>query len=149
MAEPDSQKRHSYVTRAELLASFDDDAYFAQEIVAAFLSRCPILLGEIRSGFRDGDAVAVSCAAQALKGSVGYFAHGDVYAAAQRIEQITAAELPRFPTLLLALERELADLTQYLERGLDDEGYPIAAFGIDEWPPVRTTTTFTSARSSP
>ena len=114
----------SYITRAELLASFDDDAGFAQEIVAAFLSRCPLLLEQIRRGFRDADAAAVSFAAHSLKGSIGYFAQGEVYETAQRIERLTAAELPRLPALLLALEQELGDLTGYLERGLDATGRP-------------------------
>jgi HPt (histidine-containing phosphotransfer) domain-containing protein len=119
MSTAASQLTPSYVTRDELLASFDDDADFAQEIVATFLSRCPLLLEEIRSGFHAGDAGAVSFAAHALKGSIGYFAQGDVYEAAQRIERLTAAELPRLPALLMALEQELGDLTGYLERGLN------------------------------
>lgn len=116
-----------YVTRAELLASFDDDADFVQEIVAAFLGRCPILIEEIRSGFNAGDAGAVSYAAHSLKGCVGYFAQGDVYEAAYRIERLTAAEQPRLPALLLALEREIGELTRYLEEELgirDSRGGP-------------------------
>jgi|GEM_PF-3496603 len=105
----------SYVTRDELLVTFDDDSGFVQEIVAGFLRRCPILLEQIRAGFRDGDAGAVSFAAHALKGSIGYFAHGDVYAAARRIEQITAADLPLVPGLLRRLEQLLGELTRYLE----------------------------------
>jgi len=111
----------SYVTREELLAAFDDDADFVQEIVATFLSRCPLLLEKIRSAFHAGDAGAVSFAAHSLKGSIGYFAQGDVYEAAYRIERLTAAELPRVPALLTTLEQELGDLTGYLERGLDAE----------------------------
>ena len=111
----------SYVSRAELLAAFDDDANFVQEIVMGFLSRCPVLLDEIRSAVRAGDASAVSYAAHSLKGSIGYFAHGDAYEAARRIERLTAAELPRLPDLLSALEQELGDLTGYLERGLNDQ----------------------------
>jgi HPt (histidine-containing phosphotransfer) domain-containing protein len=117
MNDAAAQLTSSYVAHAELLATFDGDADFVQEIVAGFLSRCPILLEQIRSGLRDGDAGAVSFAAHALKGSIGYFAHGDVYAAAQRIEQITAAELPLLPALLRKLEEQLLDLTGHLESG--------------------------------
>ena len=110
-----AQLTSSYVTREELLATFDDDAGFVRSIVEGFLSRCPILLEQIRHGLRDADAEAVSSAAHALKGSIGYFAHGDVYAAAQQIEKITAAELPLLPALLRKLEQQLLDLTGYLE----------------------------------
>jgi HPt (histidine-containing phosphotransfer) domain-containing protein len=116
-----AQPTSSYVTRCELLASFDDDADFVRELVAAFMSRCPLLLEQIRRGFRSGDAGAVSFAAHSLKGSVGYFAQGDVYEAALRIEQLAAAELPRLPAMLSTLEQELRDLMGYLERGLDVE----------------------------
>jgi HPt (histidine-containing phosphotransfer) domain-containing protein len=123
--EPDFQiKQHltfSYVTRAELLASFDDDAAFVKEIVDAFLCRCPLLLEQIRSSFHKGDAGAVSFAAHSLKGCIGYFAHGDVYEAAHRIELLTGAELPRLPGLLMALEQVLGDLTGYLERGFQSD----------------------------
>ena len=114
MNDAAAQLTSSYITRAELLATFDGDAGFVQEIVAGFVSRCPILLEQIRHGFRDGDADAVSSAAHALKGSIGYFAHGEVHAAAQRIEQITAAELTLLPALLQKLEQQLGDLTGYL-----------------------------------
>ena len=110
-----AQSTSSYVTREELLATFDGDADFVQKIVAGFLSRCPILLEQIRFGLCEGDAGAVSFAAHALRGSIGYFAHGEVYAAAQRIEKVTAAELPLLPVLLLQLEQHLGDLTAYLE----------------------------------
>jgi len=110
-----AERTSSYVTREELLITFDDDAGFVHEIVAGFLDRCPILLEQIRAGFRDGDAGAVAFAAHALKGSIGYFAHGDVYAAALRIEQIAVAELPLVPALLGKLEELLGDLTRYLE----------------------------------
>jgi len=105
----------SYVTREELLATFDDRLGVVREVVAGFLSRCPILLEQIRAGLREGNAGAISFAAHNLKGSIGYFAHGDVYAAARRIEQITAAELPLLPTLLQKLEQQLGELTRYLE----------------------------------
>jgi HPt (histidine-containing phosphotransfer) domain-containing protein len=111
-----AQATSSYATRAELLADFDDDAEFVAEVVATFLSRCPLLLDEIRSGLRDADVDTVSRAAHSLKGSIGYFDHGQLYAAAQRIEHITAAELPSLPALLLQLEQQLGGLTGYLER---------------------------------
>lgn len=117
MNDAAAQLTSSYVTREELLATFDGDADFVQEIVAGFLSRCPILLEQIRSGLRDGDAGAVSFAAHALKGSIGYFVHGEVYAVAQRIEKITAAELPLLPALLRKLEQHLLDIMGYLEPG--------------------------------
>ncbi len=113
-----TQATSTFATRAELLATFDDDAEFVGKLVAAFLRRCPLLLDEIRSGSRAADAETVSRAAHALKGSIGYFDHGELYAAAQRIEHITAAELPGLPVLLLQLEGELDGLTGYLRRAI-------------------------------
>lgn len=103
-----------YTTRAVLLATFDDDLQFVEELVATFLSRCPILIEEILTGFHAADAGAVSRAAHTLKGSLGYFETGEVYEAAHQLERITAAELRRVPALVSVLQERLAELTRYL-----------------------------------
>ena len=104
----------SCFTRQELLATFDDDLGFVREIVDAFISRCPILIGEMREGALAGDAGAVSRAAHTLKGSIGYFEEGDAYSTAETIEHISAEDLPRVPALLASLEQSVGDITRYL-----------------------------------
>ncbi len=108
------QPSSPYVTRAELLSTFEGDAGFVDDLVVMFLGRCPALIEEIRSAFHAGDAGAVTRAAHSLKGSIGYFEQGEAYAAAQQIERTAMEELPRVPALLVALERHLGELTRYL-----------------------------------
>lgn len=103
-----------YTTPAELLATFDGDREFVQELILVFLSRCPILIDEIRTGLVSDNAGAVSRAAHSLKGSLSYFESGGIHALALKIEGTTAADLPGVPALLRTLEERIADLTRYL-----------------------------------
>ena len=97
------------------MATFDDDVPFVQSLIVTFADRWPVLIEEILAAFDAGDAGAVSRAAHALKGSVGYFENGELCATASRVERITtAAELSLVPSLVAQLERRLSDLTSYL-----------------------------------
>ncbi|MGZ4809080.1 MAG: Hpt domain-containing protein [Thermoanaerobaculia bacterium] len=104
----------AYTTATELLAAFDGDREFVKELILVFLSRCPILLDEIRAGLAADDAPAVSQAAHSLKGSLSYFESGGIHALAQKIEETTAADLPAVPALLRILEERIAELTRHL-----------------------------------
>jgi HPt (histidine-containing phosphotransfer) domain-containing protein len=99
-----------FTTREELLDTFEGDAAFVGELVETFLTRCPILLGEIRSALEAGNASAAARSAHSLRGSIGYFENGDAYAAALQLEQITLQDLPCSPDLLAALENRLGYL---------------------------------------
>ncbi len=100
----------SFTTREELIETFEGDAAFVGELVETFLTRCPILLGEIRSALEAGDATAAARSAHSLRGSIGYFENGDAYEAALLLERITPRDLPRVPDLLAVLENRLGHL---------------------------------------
>ncbi len=106
----------SYVSRAELLSTFEGDTEFVEDLVTIFLERCPALIDELRAAFKAGDAVAVSRAAHSMKGSLGYFEHGGGLAAAKELEAITAAEMSRGPELMATLEHHVDALTSYLNQ---------------------------------
>ena len=108
----------SYTTRAAIMATFDDDVAFVENLVVAFANRWPVLIGEIMDAFDAGDAGAVSRAAHTLKGSIGYFENGELCATASRVEQITAAEISLVPSLVAQLEQRLSHLTTYLNAEL-------------------------------
>jgi HPt (histidine-containing phosphotransfer) domain-containing protein len=110
----ENPRASSFTTREELLETFEGDAAFAGELVETFLTRCPILLGEIRSAIEAGDAFAASRSAHSLKGSIGYFENGDAYAAALQLERITPQDLPRSNDLLAALENRLGHLAAWM-----------------------------------
>jgi HPt (histidine-containing phosphotransfer) domain-containing protein len=103
-----------YVTRAELLDTLQSGDDFVDEVVAMFLKRFPVLIGEIRSAFEDHDVVAVSRAAHSLAGSIAHFDESQTCEAARRIERLTAFEFASVPAALHELEQRLAELSQYL-----------------------------------
>lgn len=109
-----SQRSSAYTTRAELMATFDDDVAFVRRLVVIFADRWPVLMAEILAAFDAGDARAVSRAAHTLKGSLGYFENGELFATASRVERITASEIALVPSLVAQLEQRLSDLTSYL-----------------------------------
>jgi HPt (histidine-containing phosphotransfer) domain-containing protein len=115
MSASERQDATSYISRAELLNEFDGDVRFVTEIVSMFLRRYPQLIAEIRHALGSSDAGAISRAAHSLKGSVGYFDRGQVYAVSEKIERITAADLTRVPDLVQDLEHVLGKLAAYLE----------------------------------
>lgn len=113
-----SHDSSSYTTRAEIMATFDDDAAFVESLVVAFTDRWPVLIGEILAGFDADDAGAVSRAAHTLKGSIGYFENGELCATASRVERITAADISLVPSLVAQLEQGLSHLTIHLNAEL-------------------------------
>jgi len=109
-----SRMSSGYTTRAEIMATFDDDVAFVESLIVTFADRWPVLIDEIMAAFDAGDAGAVSRAAHTLKGSIGYFENGELFATASRVERITAAEMSLVPSLVAGLEQRLSDLTSYL-----------------------------------
>jgi HPt (histidine-containing phosphotransfer) domain-containing protein len=109
-----SRRPSLFITRAELLDILQSGDAFVDEVVAMFLKRFPVLIGEIRSAFEERDVVAISRAAHSLAGSIAHFDEGETCEAARRIEQLTASELASVPTALDELEQRLAELSHYL-----------------------------------
>jgi HPt (histidine-containing phosphotransfer) domain-containing protein len=109
-----SRRSLPYVTRAEMLDSFQSDDSFLDEVVAMFLRRFPLLIEEIRAAFEARDVVAVARAAHSLADSIAYFDEGETCEAAKRIEQLTAPDLSGVPAALSELERRLGELSHYL-----------------------------------
>lgn len=125
----------SFTSRNDLLTTFDGDADFVHELVLTFLDRVPMLVKAIESGLQAGDRTAVSQAAHALKGPLGYFDQGSNQANALRLEQITAAEMTRGPELLFKLDEGLGALTRYLAEQFGTAEDSTADHEIDFGPP--------------
>jgi HPt (histidine-containing phosphotransfer) domain-containing protein len=105
-----------YVTTADLVEAFEGDAAFVRELMLDFLDRCPIVLEQLRGEIDAGDAMAISATAHSFKGTISYFDVGEGLEATQRLERITATDLPRAPAMFLQLERCIGELTRYLDR---------------------------------
>ena len=105
-----------YVSRSELIDLFEGDAAFVDELATQFTRDCPAMLDAVSRAFDTGDAMAVSRAAHAFKGSLGYFDPVGGQALVESIEHIRPSELARVPALLRALELRIDALQHYLPR---------------------------------
>jgi PAS domain S-box-containing protein len=76
------------VDRAALLAGFGGNGALLGDVVDVFLTDAPILMARVQDAARARDAAALAAAAHAVKGTVGFFARGDAYDSARRLEQM-------------------------------------------------------------
>jgi hypothetical protein len=120
-AVSEMERTTSFVSRAELLESFEGDAGFVREITIAFLQSCPLALAELRAGLEAGDTEAVTRTAHSLRGTLAYFDQGGVLDAVRRLEALTTADLPRASKMLGQLEECMEDLTGHLVDDLAHE----------------------------
>lgn len=104
----------AYIPRAELIEMFDGDAEFVDDLAAQFTAQCLTALDEIHGALAAGDAIGVSRAAHALKGSMGYFDPGTGHAMLEAIARLPPAELVRLPSLIAALELRIDRLRRHM-----------------------------------
>jgi CheY-like chemotaxis protein len=102
--------------KEDLLERMGCDEALLQEVIGLFLEEGPRLLAATRLQLTDGDAIAASRAAHALKGSAGNFGAADVVGLAQRVESAAARgdmtdATDAFRDLEVALGRLVAGLT--------------------------------------
>lgn len=74
--------------RASLVARFEGDAQFFEEVAAVFIDDCPRMLAHLTDARAAGDLSALRQAAHALKGAVGNFTEGPAREAALITEQL-------------------------------------------------------------
>jgi two-component system, sensor histidine kinase and response regulator len=78
----------SGLDRASLVARFEGDAEFFDEVAAVFIDDCPRMLAHLADARAAGDLVALRQAAHALKGAVGNFTEGPAREAGVITEQL-------------------------------------------------------------
>ena len=83
---------------------------FLLEISALFLEDCPSQLAQIREAIARNDSEALERVAHTLKGAVGNFGAGLVYAAAQKLEMMGQEDK------MDGADEVCADLTREIER---------------------------------
>jgi HPt (histidine-containing phosphotransfer) domain-containing protein len=104
------------VDRAALLDRAGGDEDLLREVCAIFLTEYPMLIEEIRSAIRAGDAQHLEHAAHSLKGSVSNFGAPAATEAAYRLESIgRRCELSSAPAALTELLLQLQQLRPELE----------------------------------
>ena len=74
--------------RASLVARFEGDAEFFEEVAAVFIDDCPRMLAHLGDARAAGDLAALRQAAHALKGAVGNFTEGPAREAALITEEL-------------------------------------------------------------
>ena len=75
------------VDRDALLAGFGGRTDLLKHVVEVFLEDAPSILARLKEAMQTNNAVEVTAAAHALKGSVGLFSQGNAYECARRLEQ--------------------------------------------------------------
>lgn len=93
---------------------FGGDAEFVDDLAAQFAAQCLVALDDIHAALDAGDAIGVSRAAHALKGTVGYFDPDTGHAMVEALERVPPGELARLPSLVDALELRIDRLRQHL-----------------------------------
>ena len=78
--------------RTSLVARFEGDAQFFDEVAAVFIDDCPRMLANLVDARTAGNLVALRQAAHALKGAVSNFTDGATRDAALRTEQLSRHE---------------------------------------------------------
>jgi anti-anti-sigma factor len=126
------------IDRAALLACYAGNRSLVREVIEAFLTDNPALMGSIREAATRRDAKALAASAHTLKGSVGLFVQKGAYDLARQIER--AAKEGRFDNIdaltdhlfanIAILCADLADIAKSLDdrpaarRPADREGTP-------------------------
>ena len=108
------------VNREALLAGFAGRADLLIHVIEVFLEDAPAMLARLRDGIQTGNAVEVSAAAHALKGSVGLFAQGRAYEDARRLEQIgRSGDLANGESVRAEVETSVSGLMSELRELID------------------------------
>jgi HPt (histidine-containing phosphotransfer) domain-containing protein len=97
------------VDRKTLLESVENDAEFLTTVIGIFLTECPEILAQIRSGAAACDPIQIMNASHALRGSVSVFGAKDAVAAARILESMGRhKKLEGVTEAICILEREIA-----------------------------------------
>jgi len=110
------------------LASLQGDRALLVNVAAAFLEEAPGLMTNLRDAVTRQDGTALRLAAHTLKGAVQYFGARRVFQQAFELE--TAAKqgnLTEVEKVLVALEREMVQLTPMLSRYVVERQNPLGA----------------------
>jgi CheY-like chemotaxis protein len=100
---------------AAALATAVGDRALLDELVSVFLADSPHRLEALRQAVAAGDAKGVEEAAHGLKGALRILAATGAQARAAELEALGRADrVGEVPAAMAALERDLADLTEYL-----------------------------------
>jgi two-component system sensor histidine kinase/response regulator len=103
------------IDRAEIHERVGDDRQLLHELIEVFLTDCPRLRQNVHEALLQGDAVKLHRAAHTLKGSVGTFAAGAAWEAAEQLERLAVkGDLSRAAEAVAQLETELERLKPVL-----------------------------------
>ncbi len=101
--------------REELLAQFGGVPRVLERVVSGFLKAMPTQLSEIRQALKTADEKNLSRKAHSLKGSIGYFCQGDLYALVLNLESAAqVGDLAQAADLIPRIEEESQRLTTHL-----------------------------------
>jgi two-component system, sensor histidine kinase and response regulator len=104
----------------EALNRVRGDSELLRELTVIFLDELPKWRAAIRDGFARSDIELIRRTAHTLKGSLGMFAAGDAYAAAEDLENTARAGVTNIETTALErLERELQAILPPLNEFVD------------------------------
>jgi HPt (histidine-containing phosphotransfer) domain-containing protein len=104
------------VEKQALLESMENDAGFLKTVIGIFLTDCPGMMAEIRSGVAANDPVRIMSASHALRGSVSLFGAKSAIEAARVLESMgKQANLEGVNEAFCVLEREIALVSFALE----------------------------------